>query len=186
MIRKQNLSFHLHPQQVPRCLQWKSCKSARSLDSIDRPHPGPTHEPGRASLPRCRDLPACERSQTGRIAEPKHRCARSGGSLGVAAATPYLVQGRKSRTLCFVKSLLHKREEPAPPSGKFKSAQPVRSYGFDALEGGAKSRCVKTSSTSRRVLPLLGGEGRGEGGPILSPPRPFHRTRRRTPSTRSA
>ena len=53
----------------------------------------PRRNPGRASLPRRPDLPACERSNAGRPTAPEHRCARPGEDLGVAAATPYRVHG---------------------------------------------------------------------------------------------
>jgi hypothetical protein len=58
----------------------------------------PTKE-GRATLPVCPNLTASKRSDAGGTMAhkptPEHRSARSGGSLGGAAAPPYLCGGAK-------------------------------------------------------------------------------------------
>jgi hypothetical protein len=61
----------------------------------------PTND-GRANLPVCPYLTAGKRSDAGGtmgIRTPEHRSARSGGSLGGAAAPPYLGGGVKLRPI---------------------------------------------------------------------------------------
>ena len=57
-----------------------------------------TTNDGRANLPVCPNLTASKRSHAGGtlgLRTPEHRSARSGGSLGGAAAPPYLGCGVK-------------------------------------------------------------------------------------------
>src|ERR1035437_7013831 len=65
----------------------------RSLPVANRTHFGTNTNNGRANLPVCPNLTASQRGDAGGtlgICTPEHRSARSGGSLGGAAAPPYL------------------------------------------------------------------------------------------------
>ncbi len=84
---------------------------------------------------------------------PEHRSARSGWSLGVAAATPYLVQHAAAPPSCSVPVSVR---EPATPYLVQHAPPPLPDYGFSvffsstvALLAGCEPSCFMPSKTYR-------------------------------------
>ena len=77
---------------------------SRRQDTLVGAHLDTSTNDGRANLPVCPNLTAGKRSDAGGtmgIRTREHRSARSGGSLGGAAAPPYLGGGVKLRPHCW-------------------------------------------------------------------------------------